>query len=138
MEEQPQQPTQPAAAPQPAPAAPPPSSDKPSQIQTLGILTLISGIINCIVGVSWMFTVVWILPAAYSIVLGILEIIYATKLMGDPIKVNKPGKHIAIMEIVNIINGSIFSVVVGILALIWYNDEKVKAYIESQPDPKVS
>jgi hypothetical protein len=131
MEEQSQQPTQPAEAPQSA-------ATKPSQIQTLGILTLISGILNCILGVSLMFTVVWILPAAYSIVIGILEIIFATKLMPDPIKVSKPGKHIAIMEIINIINGSVFSLVVGILALVWYNDEKVKVYIESQPDPKAA
>lgn len=119
--------------PPPQPAAPVPATAKPSQIQTLGILVLISGILNCLIGLGLVFTVVWILPAAFGIVVGILEILYATKLMPDPIKVSKPAKHIAIMEIVAIINGSIFSVVVGILALIWYNEPKIKEYFDSQP-----
>lgn len=135
MEERPQQP----AAPAPQPAAPvapepgAPCSTKPSQVQTLGILTLISGILNCMIGVGLMFTVIWILPAVYGIVVGILEIIYATKLMPDPIKVSKPNKALAIMEIITIINGSIFGLVVGILALVWYNDPKVKEYFDSRP-----
>ncbi|MBN2537604.1 hypothetical protein JXB37_04955 [candidate division WOR-3 bacterium] len=135
MEEKPQQPAAP--APQPAvPVAPGPGvpcSAKPSQVQTLGILTLISGILNCMIGVGLMFTVIWILPAVYGIVVGILEIIYATKLMPDPIKVCRPNKTLAILEIITIINGSIFGLVVGILALVWYNDLKVKEYFDSQP-----
>jgi hypothetical protein len=118
--------------PPPQPAAPVSDTAKPSQVQTLGILVLISGIINCLVGLGLMFTIVWILPAAFGIVVGILEILYATKLMPDPIKVSKPAKHIAIMEIVAIINGSVFSLVVGILALIWYNEPKIKEYFDSQ------
>jgi hypothetical protein len=142
MAEEPQKPTPaPEPAPQtpepteptPQPAAPVSATAKPSQVQTLGILVLVSGIINCLVGLGLVFTVVWILPAAFGIVVGVLEILYATKLMADPIKVNKPAKHIAIMEIVAIINGSLFSVVVGILALVWYNEPKIKEYFESQP-----
>jgi hypothetical protein len=125
-------PSQPTVPP-PQPAAPVSAAAKPSQIQTLGILVLISGIINCLAGLGLLFTVIWILPAAFGIVVGILEILYATKLMADPIKVNKPAKHIAIMEIVAIINGSLFSVVVGILALVWYNEPKIKEYFDSQP-----
>ncbi|MFO7639517.1 MAG: hypothetical protein R6X14_09560 [bacterium] len=75
-----------------------------------------------------MITVVWILPAAFSIVLGILEIVYATKLMATPIRVDKIAKHIAIMEIVNIINGALLAVVVGILALVWMGEPKIKEY----------
>ena len=122
-------------APQPAPTAPRPFAgmiEKPSQLQTLGILTLISGILNCIIGVLFVFTVVWILPAAYSIVLGILEILYATKLMATPVRVDKIAKHIAIMQIVNIINGALLAVVTGILALVWTNDPKVKEYFEAR------
>jgi len=114
----------------PAPAAP--TTDKPSQLQTLGILRLISGILNCLIGFSLMFTVVWILPAAFGIVVGILEIINATKLMANPIRVTKPAKPLAIMEIICIINGSVMSLVVGILALVWYNDPKIRDYYNSQ------
>lgn len=129
MEEQPRQQTaQPSQT-----VTPQPCGSKPSQVQTLGILTLISGILNCMIGVGLMFTVIWILPAVFGIVVGILEIIYATKLMPDPIKANKPNKTVAILEIITIINGSIFGLVVGILALVWYNDPKVKEYFERQP-----
>lgn len=117
--------------PAPSPVSPGPAptvGEKPSQIQTLGILTLISGIINCLIGLGLMITVVWILPAAFSIVLGILEIVYATKLMATPIRVDKIAKHIAIMEIVNIINGALLAVVVGILALVWMGEPKIKEY----------
>lgn len=107
-------------------------SEKPSQLQTLGILTLISGILNCLIGVSWAFTIIWLLPAAFSIVLGILEIIYATKLMADPVRTDRIAKHIAIMQIVNIINGAILAVVVGILALVWTNEPKVKEYFAAR------
>lgn len=121
------------------PAPPPPeaqagydSNEKPSQIQTLAILTLISGILNCLIGFGWMFTIVWIIPAAYSIVLGILEIVYATKLLATPIKVQELAKHIAIMQIINIINGALLAVVTGILALIWMNETRVKEYLAAQ------
>jgi hypothetical protein len=118
--------------PGPPSQAVPPATAKPSQVQTLGILTLISGIINCLIGLGLMFTVVWIVPAAFSVVLGILEIIYATKLMADPVRVEKPAKHIAVMEIVNIINGSVFSLVVGILGLVWGSEPGVKSYFSAR------
>lgn len=108
-------------------------TEKPSQLQTLGILRLISGILNCLIGFSLLFTVVWILPAAFGIVVGILEIINATKLMASPIRLGKPAKPLAIMEIICIINGSVMSLVVGILALVWYNDPKIKNFFDAQP-----
>ncbi len=122
-------------------------AEKPSQVQTLGVLTLVSGIMNCVYALS--ITVVYIsvlipgivatlgigligilcvplffLPAA----LGIFEIIYATKLMANPMRPVMPNKTIAILEICMILGLQIFGPVVGILALVYYDDQKVKDY----------
>ncbi|MFO7676738.1 MAG: hypothetical protein R6X12_10530 [bacterium] len=126
------------------PASPPPEAnvrpvpaaagpDKPSQLQTLGILRLISGIVNCLIGLSLMFTVIWILPAAFGIVVGILEIINSTRLMATPVGLGRLPRHLAVLEIIAIINGSVFSLVVGILALVWENEPRVRDYFAVHP-----
>jgi hypothetical protein len=121
--------------------------EKPSQVQTLGVLTLVSGIMNCVYALS--ATVIYMsvlipgiiatlgigligllcvpfffLPAA----LGVFEIIYATKLMANPMKPVMPNKTIAILEICMILGLQVFGPVVGILALVYYDDQKVKDY----------
>lgn len=64
----------------------------------------------------------------YCIVLGILELVYAPKILSDPIRVRQPATHIAVMQIINIISFSVISLVIGILALVFYNDPRVKSY----------
>jgi hypothetical protein len=61
-------------------------------------------------------------------ILGVFEIIYAAKLLSNPPQAVQPSTNIAILEIVCILAGNIFSVVVGILALVFYNDLTVKDY----------
>ena len=120
-----------------------PIPEKPSQVQTLGILTLISGIVNIVYTLSMIGVLIinaiatlgigligflclpiFLLPA----VLGVFEIIYGTKLMANPIKPVLPSKTIAILEICMIIGLQVFGPVVGILALVYYDDKKVKDY----------
>jgi len=117
--------------------------EKPSQVQTLGVLTLISGIVNIVYTLSMIGVLIinaiatlgigligflclpiFLLPAA----LGVFEIIYGTKLMANPIKPVLPNKTIAILEICMIIGLQVFGPVVGILALVYYDDQKVKDY----------
>ncbi len=118
---------QPVTPPSPPAAAP---SRKPGSVQTIAIVTLVSGVLNCILGPSLIIATffIWTLPAAFSIVVGIMEIIYASKLLADPVKVTRPAKHIAIMEIVNMVNGSITSLAAGIVALVLYNSDDVRAF----------
>jgi len=110
---------------------------KPGMIQTIAIMTLVNGILNIVAGLGLTVSVVLgtfflglicapitILPA----VLGIFEIIYATNLMANPPKVYQPNQTIAILEICCIVFMNIISLVIGILALVFYNDEEVKAY----------
>ena len=114
---------------------------KPGKVQAIAIITLINGILNILAGISITFAFVlstWgfglicapitILPS----VLGIFEIIGATKLMANP-----PRKFnvqaIAILEIIGIIIGNVPSLVIGILNLVFYNDPETRFYIDSLP-----
>jgi len=61
-------------------------------------------------------------------VLGIFEILYAVKLMANPPQPVKPSQVIAILEICCFLLGDVVGPVVGILALVFYNDIEVKTY----------
>jgi hypothetical protein len=115
----------------------PSTSEKPGMVTALSIMTLINGILNIIwalgatasivlgtLGIGLLCAPITILPA----VLGIFEIIYAANLMANPPKPVKPSMTLAILEICCILVGNVISLVVGILALVFYNDPSVKNY----------
>jgi len=133
--EQPVAPQPMSPPPSPRPAAPPPG--RPGTVQAIAIITLVSGILNCILGVTLIIATffIWTLPAAFSIVVGVMEIVYASKLLSDPVRVARPAKHIAVMEIVNIINGSATSLAAGIIALVLYNNADVQQFFRGQANP---
>jgi hypothetical protein len=106
-------------------------------VQAIAIMTLVNGILNILASLGVTLGIVLgtfglgLLCAPITIaplVLGIFEIIYGVNLMAEPPKVTKPNQVIAILEICCIIIGNVISLVVGILALVFYNDEEVKAY----------
>jgi len=110
---------------------------KPGMVQAIAIMTLINGILNILAGLSVTTAVVLgtlgfgLLCAPVTIlpsILGIFEVIYAANLLANPPKALQPSQTIAILEIACIIVGNVISLVVGILALVFYNDEEVKAY----------
>ena len=112
-------------------------STRPGMVQAIAIMTLVNGILNILasLGVTVGIVVgtlgIGLLCAPITIaplVLGIFEIIYGVNLMAEPPKVTKPNQAIAILEICCIIIGNVVSLVIGILALVFYNDEEVKAY----------
>ena len=112
-----------------------PYQEKPGMVTAISILTLISGITNIIAGISWSIgagaTIVGLLCVPITIcpiILGVFEIIYASKLLSSPPKVDKINTTIAILEIVAILSGNIISLVTGILALVANNDPAVKNY----------
>jgi hypothetical protein len=118
----------------------PPASNfpqKPGMVQGVAIMTLINGILNVLWGLGITATVtistvgigllcfpIVIAPA----VLGVFEIIYAAKLLANPAQPVKPSQTIAILEICCVLFGNVISLVVGILALVFYSDPSVKAY----------
>ena len=109
--------------------------DSPGLVKTIAVLTLINGIVNIFWGLIATVTVtasiilICLAPLAIlPTILGIFEIIYAIKLLSNPPQPVQPSNTIAILEILCLLAGNVFSMIVGILALIFYNDPQVKEY----------
>jgi len=119
-----------------APVAPTTSS-KPQKVQTIGILAIISGATNIILGLGFMvgfaLSVVLICCAPVGVLpmaLGVFELIYGIRLVGSG---QEPVTHqtiqtIAILEIVTILLGNLPSCVIGIVNLILLNDPESMTY----------
>ena len=112
-----------------------PYDDSPGLVKTIAVLTLINGIVNIFWGLIAAITVtasiVLICLAPLAIlptVLGIFEIIYAVKLLNNPPQPVQPSTSIAVLEILCVLTGNVFSMIVGILSLVFYNDPQVKEY----------
>lgn len=108
---------------------------KPTLINVIAWTTLASGIVNLFWGLglalTGLITIIGIVCIPILIlptILGVFEIIYAAKLLSNPPQPMQPSTNLAIAEIVAILAGNVFSVVVGILALVFYNDQIVKDY----------
>ncbi|HSJ53028.1 MAG TPA: hypothetical protein VLC52_04705 [Anaerolineae bacterium] len=106
-------------------------------VTTIGILTLLNGILNILwsagvtimivlgtIGAGLLCVPVTILP----LVLGIFEIVYGTRLLSNPPQPTRPSQAIAILEICCILIGNVVSLVVGILALVFYGQPEVRDY----------
>jgi hypothetical protein len=112
---------------------------KPGMLTAVAVLTLISGITNILAGLTWIGASIGLMTVVIGfctlplsllpIVLGVFEIIYASKLLANPVK-DKISQTIAILEIVGVLSGNIVSLVAGILNLVAMNDSGVKAYYD--------
>jgi hypothetical protein len=124
------------------------NQQKPTLINVIAWMTLASGIVNLFWGIAasgaMLATIVGVICTPITIlptILGIFEIIYAAKLMSNPPQQIQPSTNLAILEIVCVIVGNLFAVVVGILALVFYNDLTVKDYfakLNGTPPPTES
>jgi len=110
-------------------------NQKPGLFTAIAVMTLTSGIINLfwgfIASATALSTIIGVICLPITIlptILGIFEIIYAAKLLSTQPEPIKPSQSIAVFEILTFLMGNIFSVVVGILTLIFYNDQSVKEY----------
>src|SRR6185436_3189345 len=108
---------------------------KPTLVSVIAWTTLASGIVNLFWGLAAshtaLATVIGIFCVPITIlptVLGIFEVMYAAKLFSNPPQELKPSTNIAVLEIVCVITGNVFSMAVGILSLVFYNDTVVKEY----------
>ena len=114
-----------------------PYGDNPGLVKTIAVMTLVNGIFNILWGLGVTAGVVLgtffigLICAPITIlptILGIFEMIYALKLLANPPQPVQPSTSIAILEILCILAGNVFSMIVGILALVFYNDPQVKEY----------
>jgi hypothetical protein len=114
-----------------------PYGESPGLVKTIAVMTLVNGIVNILWGlgvtagvvlgtffIGMICAPVTILPT----ILGIFEMIYALKLLANPPQPVQPSTSIAILEILCVLAGNVFSMIVGILALVFYNDPQVKEY----------
>jgi hypothetical protein len=113
-----------------------PNQPKSPKTQTIGILMLISGIMNILVGIGgglgFLLSIIlaccspiFLLPIA----LGAAEIYYSTKLLsssGEKVAFAHV-QIIAIVEICTILVGNFISMVLGIINLVLLNDPETKA-----------
>jgi len=111
------------------------NQQKPTLVNVIAWMTLASGVVNLFWGIAAsgavLATLIGVICIPITIlptILGIFEIIYAAKLMSNPPQQVQPSTNIAILEIVCVLVGNLFAVVVGILALVFYNDLIVKDY----------
>jgi hypothetical protein len=111
------------------------TNQRPGLFTTIAALTLVSGIVNLfwgfIASATALGTIVGVVCLPITIlptILGIFEIIYAAKLLSSQPEPIQPSQTIAILEILTFFIGNLFSMVVGILALIFYNDITVRDY----------
>ena len=111
------------------------SQEKPTLVNVIAWMTLASGIVNLFWGIGLaltvLVTIVGIVCVPFAVlptILGVFEIIYAAKLLSNPPQPARPSTNIAIFEILTILVANVFSMVVGILALVFYNDLTVKDY----------
>jgi hypothetical protein len=115
------------------------SSQRPGKVQAIAVMTLIGGILACLVGLHWV--VAWgaatmglccLWPGGYySLVIGILGIIKGSNLLGKDAHLLPPPKGMAVMMIINIVNGDVANLVMGIIILVFLNDPEVEGWYQS-------
>jgi hypothetical protein len=110
-------------------------NQKPGLFTTIAVMTLTSGITNLfwgfIASATVLSTIVGVVCLPLTIlptILGIFEIIYAAKLLSTQPQPVQPSPSIAVFQILTFMYGNIFSMVVGILNLIFFNDQSVREY----------
>ncbi len=109
---------------------------KPGTLTAVGVMTLLNGLFNIAYGLVLTFgfaiTIVGLICTPLTIIptiLGIFETIYGIRLLKNPLdRGTRPSQALAIWEIIAVVTGNLFSPVVGVLALVFYNDASVAAY----------
>lgn len=108
---------------------------KPTLVNIIAWTTLASGLVNLFWGFAASGTALATIIGIFCIpltilptVLGIFELIYAAKLFSNPPQAVQPSTNIAVLEIACALAGNLFSMAVGILSLVFYNDTIVKDY----------
>ena len=118
---------------------------KPGKLQAIAIMKLVGGILAVLWCLGWTayslimgllsfgLTCLCVPLYLYGLIAGILCILQGSKLLGkNPDPYYAKTKNTAIMQIVCIICCDPINLTLGILNLVFLNDEEVKAYIRSK------
>ena len=111
------------------------NSQRPALVNVIAWMTLASGVVNLFWGIvasgTALSTIVGVICLPLTIlptIFGVFELIYAAKLFSNPAQPVRPSTNIAVFEIACVLTGNVFAMVVGILALVFYNDTIVRDY----------
>jgi uncharacterized membrane protein len=111
------------------------SDQKPGLYTAIAAMTLASGIVNLfwgfIASATVLSTVIGVICLPITVlptILGVFEIIYAAKLLSNQPQPVHPSPAIAAFQISTLLYGNVFTAVVGLLNLIFFNDQSVKDY----------
>ncbi|HCP48078.1 MAG TPA: hypothetical protein DIU15_18715 [Deltaproteobacteria bacterium] len=120
--------------------APQPSIPKPGKVQAIGIMHLVSGILNLLWSVGYILNglvvgigtlglgLICCCPVVLLIPTAILEIISAIKHLKEPPEGLEPQPLVSYLEIACILCCNWITMTVGIVGLVFLQDEEVKAY----------
>jgi predicted Zn finger-like uncharacterized protein len=105
---------------------------KPGKVQAISVMTLVGGILATLLGVGMTlggFPVCCLWPGTYfSLVMGIMAIVKGAELLGENAHRSRPPSGLAIMQIINVINGDFVNLTLGILTLVFLSEPEVKRY----------
>jgi len=115
-------------------------NSKPGNVQTIGVLMIISGALNIIAAAAWVPGLITFAAATLGIGLlclpvlviplglGVFEIITGVNIVNG-----KRARNIQLvsgLEIASILWGNVLSMVAGILNLVFFNDSETNAYFK--------
>lgn len=109
-----------------------PGIEKPGKVQAVGVMMLIGGILGILLSIglgvgSYGLCCLW--PGTYfSLIMGIMAVVKASQLLGEDAWKMPAPTAIAVMQIVNIINGDINNCVLGIISVVFLSEEEVRGY----------
>jgi predicted Zn finger-like uncharacterized protein len=116
--------------------------EKPGKVQAIAIMTLVGGIMATLasVGLLMYFGLVGIASMGfglvcclwpgpyYGLVVGIMGIVKGSQLLGENAHRCEPPTTVAVMQIINVINGDFVNLTLGILTLVFLSEPEVKRF----------
>jgi len=105
---------------------------KPGNIQLIAVIYLVDGLLNLTWGVSIIFGLFSSLIGLicfpigfYPMSLGLIEIVYGLKLLGDPVRLRKAPWALSVLQLTTLEPIGMF---LGVITLLLYNSRVVKDY----------
>jgi hypothetical protein len=106
-----------------------PVQTRPAKVEAMAVMMLVGGIVALSFGLGGLRLFHFANPVSvYSIVLGAMAIIRGTQLFGRHGHVQRSPKAIAVMQVINIVNGDVPNLIMGIISLSFLKDPAVRRY----------
>jgi hypothetical protein len=105
---------------------------RPGQVQAIAVMMLVGGIlagIHALTATLFTAFVCCLWPGTYyAVVMSVFAITKGSQLLGEEAYKQPPPRTVAILQIINIINGDVVNLVLGILALVFLKEPEVRRY----------